>query len=65
VIHDDESKISENYGKLLSKFASTQWGHLQRKGPRRLRASEALHRSCTKARFHRLGLLSVEKLVSA
>src|SRR5690349_5878695 len=34
------------------------------KGPWRLSSSEALHRAF-KARFHRLGLLSMEKLVSA
>jgi RNA-directed DNA polymerase len=35
------------------------------KGPWRLSSSEALHRAFTKARFRRLGLLSMEKLVSA
>jgi hypothetical protein len=35
------------------------------KGPWRLSFSEALHRAFTKARFRRLGLLSMEKLVSA
>jgi RNA-directed DNA polymerase len=35
------------------------------KGPWRLSSSEALHRAFTKARFRRLGLLSMEKLVRA
>jgi len=35
------------------------------KGPWRLSSSEALHRAFTKARFARLGLLSMEKLVDA
>jgi RNA-directed DNA polymerase len=35
------------------------------KGPWRLSAVEALHRAFTKARFARLGLLSMEKLVDA
>ena len=35
------------------------------KGPWRLSFSEALHRAFTKARFRRLGLLSMEKLASA
>src|SRR5499433_3200552 len=35
------------------------------KGPWRLSSSAALHRAFTKARFRRLGLLSMEKLVSA
>jgi len=35
------------------------------KGPWRLSFSEALHRSFTKARFRRLGLLPMEKLASA
>jgi RNA-directed DNA polymerase len=35
------------------------------KGPWRLSSSQALHRAFTKARFRRLGLLSMEKLVSA
>ena len=35
------------------------------KGPWRLSFSEALHRAFTKARFRRLGLLSLEKLASA
>src|SRR5271165_5846617 len=35
------------------------------KGPWRLSFSEALHRAFTKARFRRLGLLSMEKLVAA
>jgi RNA-directed DNA polymerase len=35
------------------------------KGPWRLSSSEALHRAFTKARFRRLGLLSMEKLASA
>src|SRR5438477_1924655 len=35
------------------------------KGPWRLSFSEALHRALTKARFRRLGLLSMEKLASA
>ena len=35
------------------------------KGPWRLSSSEALHRAFTKARFRRLGLLSMEKLVNA
>ena len=35
------------------------------KGPWRLSSSEALHRAFTKARFHRLGLLSMEKLAGA
>src|SRR6266851_1533624 len=35
------------------------------KGPWRLSFSEALHRAFTKARFRRLGLISMEKLVGA
>ena len=35
------------------------------KGPWRLSFSEALHRAFTKARFRRLGLISMEKLASA
>ena len=35
------------------------------KGPWRLSSSEALHRAFTKARFRRLGLISMEKLVGA
>src|SRR5438270_13072777 len=35
------------------------------KGPWRLSFSEALHRAFTKARFRRLGLLSMEKLAGA
>jgi group II intron maturase len=35
------------------------------KGPWRLSFSEALHRAFTKARFSRLGLISMEKLASA
>src|ERR1700756_4318819 len=35
------------------------------KGPWRLSFSEALHRAFTKARFRRLGLISMEKLVAA
>lgn len=35
------------------------------KGPWRLSSSEALHRAFIKARFRRLGLLSMEKLASA
>ena len=35
------------------------------KGPWRLSFSEALHRAFTKARFRRLGLISMEKLANA
>src|SRR3954469_8738522 len=45
-----------------------QCGYLQPEGtlaPWRLSAVEALHRAFTKARFARLGLLSMEKLVDA
>ena len=42
-----------------------QCGYLQPKGPWRLSFSEALHRAFTKARFRRLGLISMEKLESA
>jgi RNA-directed DNA polymerase len=35
------------------------------KGPWRLSSSQALHRAFTKARFARLGLLSMEKLADA